>query len=206
MFCVGNGAPMPHRKFSSENDLPKRAGVRKRGKMSPRFTLLTAFALVCSAGSPTYADCQTTVFDRSGAWRAFGGKCDDGRQKCGVSTSGTGKYFSLDYFNGDNTLTVQLGAQDWQVKNGVRTSVTMQVDDGSPWRAVGTGMHFSDGDAGLWFEIDRNQLGRFLDEFRGGDELVLRFPDSDVSDWRASLSGSGRVSESFLRCIRAMTG
>jgi hypothetical protein len=87
-----------------------------------------------------------------------------------------------------------------------RTSVTMQVDDASPWRAVGTGMHFSDGDAGLWFEIDRNQLGRFLDEFRGGDELVLRFPDSDVSDWRASLSGSGRVSESFLRCIRAMTG
>jgi hypothetical protein len=174
--------------------------------MSLRFSLLAAFALVWTAGPLAYAECQTTVFDRSGAWRAFGGKCDDGRQKCGVSTSGTGKYFSIDYFNGDNTLTVQLGAREWRVKNGVRTAVTMQVDDASPWRAVGTGMHFSDGDAGLWFEIDSNQLDRFLDEFRGGDELVVRFPDSDVSDWRASLSGSGRVSESFLRCIRAMSG
>jgi hypothetical protein len=174
--------------------------------MSPRFPLLIAFALVWSAGSSAYAECQTSVFDRSGAWRAFGGKCDDGRQKCGISTSGTGKYFSLDFFNGDNTLTVQLGASDWRVKNGIKTRVTMQVDGEAPWRAIGTGMHFSDGDAGLWFEIDRNQLDRFMDEFRGGDELILRFPDSDASDWRASLSGTARVSEGFLRCIRAMTG
>src|ERR1700730_15521503 len=102
--------------------------------MSLRMSVLTAVFLVWAAGSSAYADCQTTVFDRSGAWRAFGGQCDDGRQKCGVSTSGTGKYFSLDYFNGDNTLTVQLGARDWRVKNGVKTGVTMQVDDASPWR------------------------------------------------------------------------
>jgi len=82
----------------------------------------------------------------------------------------------------------------------------MQVDGEAPWGAVGTGMHFSDDDAGLWFEIDRNQLDRFMDEFRGGDELILGFPDGDVSDWRASLSGTARVSESFLRCIRAMSG
>ena len=173
--------------------------------MSLRTSLLTAFTLVCAAGSSAYADCQTTVFDRSGAWRAFGGICDDGRQKCGISTSGSGKYFSIDYFNGDNTLTVQLGSSDWQVNNGDKTSVTMQIDNRSPWRATGTGMHFSDGDAGVWFEISRNQLARFMDEFRGGNQLVMRFPDSDVAHWHASLSGTSWVSDSFVRCIRAIS-
>jgi hypothetical protein len=173
--------------------------------MSLRTSVLTVVTLVSAASSSACADCQTTVFDRAGAWRAFGGKCEDGRQKCGVSTSGTGKYFSIDYFNGDNTLTVQLGSGDWQVNNGAKTRVTMQIDNAPPWRATGTGMHFSDGDAGLWFEIDRDQLDRFLDEFRGGGQLIVRFPDSDVSDWRANLSGTNRVSESFVRCIRAIS-
>ena len=173
--------------------------------MSLRMSVLTAVFLVWAAGSSAYADCQTTVFDRSGAWRAFGGKCDDGRQKCGVSTIGAGKYFSIDYFDGDNTLTVQLGSSDWQVNNGDKTRVTMQIDSEPPWRATGTGMHFSDGDAGLWFEIDRDQLDRFMGEFRGGGQLILRFPDSDVSDWRANLSGTSRVSDSFVRCIRAIS-
>ena len=173
--------------------------------MGLRMSVATAGFLVCAAGSSAYADCQTTVFDRSGVWRAFGGKCDDGRQKCGVSTSGTGKYFSIDYLNGDNTLTVQLGSSDWQVNNGDKTRVTMQIDSEPPWRATGTGMHFSDGDAGLWFEIDRNQLDRFMNEFRAGGQLVLRFPDSDVPDWRATLSGTRRVSDSFVRCISAIS-
>jgi hypothetical protein len=173
--------------------------------MRLRMSLLTAVTLVWAAGSSAYADCQTAVFDRSGAWRAFGGTCDDGRQKCGVSTSGAGKYFSIDYFNGDNTLTVQLGSSDWRVNNGDKTRITMQIDNGSSWRATGTGMHFSDGDAGLWFEIDRNQLDRFMEDFRVGDQLIVRFPDSDVSDWRASLSGTNRVSNSFGRCIRAIS-
>ena len=103
--------------------------------MSLRMSLLTVVTLVWSAGSAAHADCQTTVFDRAGAWRAFGGRCDDGRQKCGVSTSGSGKYFSLDFFNGDTTLTVQLGSADWRVNNGEKIPVTMQIDRQSPWRA-----------------------------------------------------------------------
>src|SRR5437660_12571944 len=65
--------------------------VGGEAKMSVRMLLLTFVTLVWTAGSSAYADCQTTVFDRSGAWRAFGGRCDDGRQKCGISTSSSGK-------------------------------------------------------------------------------------------------------------------
>jgi hypothetical protein len=43
-----------------------------------------------------------------------------------------------------------------------------------------------------------------MDDFRAGDQLIVRFPDSDISDWRASLSGTNRVSDSFTRCIRAI--
>ena len=106
----------------------QRLGVRRRREDESENVAVDRRHLVWAAGSSAYADCQTTVFDRSGAWRAFGGKCDDGRQKCGVSTSGTGKYFSIDYFNGDNTLTVQLGSSDWRVNNGDKTRVTMQID------------------------------------------------------------------------------
>src|SRR5258705_13924739 len=103
-------------------------------------SLLTAVRLVWFEGSSAYADCQTAIFDRSGAWRAFGGTCDDGRQKCGVSTSGAGKYFSIDYFNGDNTLTVQLGSSDWRGNNGDRTPKKKPSGKEVPWAANSTGM------------------------------------------------------------------
>ena len=164
-----------------------------------------ALALVgslCVMAQAARADTQ--VFKRAGVWEAFGGTTNNGRLVCGVSSHGTGKYFGLKYFAGQRTLTIQLGSSDWRIKNGSNQQVMMQIDGDAPWQAIGIGMHFSDGDAGLEFTIRRKQVDKFMAEFRDGNQMVVRFPGADVSDWRANLDGSDVVSDSFLACLRAM--
>jgi hypothetical protein len=162
---------------------------------------VTALAVFCVG-----ADARVFNIDHEGVWTAFAGTTDNGQRVCGISTSGTGKYFGLKYYNGDNTLTIQLGAKDWSIRDGGRQKVSLTMGDHSPWTATATGFHFSDGDAGLQFEINTDQLGQFMDEFGNSDELYVRFPNSPVSDWRGSLSGGEAISRSLLRCIREMRG
>lgn len=152
------------------------------------------------------ADAGVFNIDHEGAWTAFAGATDNGQRVCGISTSGTGKYFGLKYFNGDRTLTIQLGSKDWSIRDGGRQRVSLTMGDHTPWTATANGFHFADGDAGLQFEVEADQLGQFMNEFGTSDELYVRFPNSDVSDWRGSLSGGQAISRSLLRCIREMRG
>ena len=162
---------------------------------------LAPSALALSAGHG-FAD--THVLARTGAWQAFGGTTEDGQPVCGMSSSGGGKYFGLKYYSGDNTLTIQLGNDSWTLKNKIKVKVRMQFDNNSPWNATGVGMHFSDGDAGLQFEINRKQLDGFMREFSNADHISISFPDQDVSDWHGSLEGSDTISRHFSDCMQKM--
>lgn len=95
------------------------------------------------------ASARVFNIDHQGVWTAFAGTADNGQRLCGISTDGTGKYFGLKYYNGDNTLTIQLGSKDWSIRNGGRQRVVLKMGSHSPWSAIATGFHFSDGDAGL---------------------------------------------------------
>jgi hypothetical protein len=163
---------------------------------------LAAFATLFVMSHAARADVET--IKRAGAWEAFGGTSNSGRPVCGVSSTGAGKYFGLKYFSGERTLTIQLGSKDWRIKNGATQNVMMQIDTESPWQAVATGMHFSDGDAGLEFNIRRKEVDKFMAEFRDGNQLFVRFPGSSVTDWRANLDGSDVISDTFLGCLKAM--
>ena len=166
------------------------------------FCLALAATVIALAEPPAEADTQTLA--RSGAWSAFGGTTSGGRPVCGVSSSGQGRYFGLKFYKGDETLTIQLGSSAWKINDKAKQHVTMRIDDNSRWTATATGMHFNDGDAGLEFEINRKELGRFIQEFRAGSEIILTFPDSNASDWRGSLSGTDTISATFNRCINDM--
>jgi hypothetical protein len=167
-------------------------------------TILIASGL-CVHGHAAQASCRVVTFSQQGVWRAYGGPCDDGTSMCGVSTSGTGKFFGLKYFKGDDTVTIQLGSGDWSIKNGAKQSVTMQIDSYDEWNATATGFHFEDRDAGLEYQIRQKQLDEFVREFRDGDHLVIDFPGAQgVEGWSASLDGSDKITDSFLNCIKAM--
>ncbi len=169
-----------------------------------RASLLSLTAVIVLAFLAAGANARVFNIDREGAWTAFAGTADNGQRLCGISTSGTGKYFGLKYYDGDRTLTIQLGASDWRISNGGRQRVLLTMDGHSPWSAIATGFHFSDVDAGLQFEVNANQLDQFMSEFGSSDVMYVRFPNSGVSNWRGSLSGAKAISESFLRCIRQM--
>jgi len=177
------------------------------GKMLIRIGVAAALAVfgLCAHGSTAAASCKIVTFAQEGVWHAYGGPCENGPPMCGVATSGTGKFFGLKYFRGDQTVTIQLGAGDWKIKDGAKQAVTMEIDNYDVWSATATGFHFDDGDAGLEYQIRTDQLNEFIREFRGGDELILRFPGAnDVEAWNTSLRGSDRISTSFISCIQAM--
>jgi hypothetical protein len=163
---------------------------------------LLIFALCGAALMADTALADTQVLARVGPWEAFGGTADNGRPLCGVSSSGGGKYFGVKYFSGDDTLTIQLGNSNWSLKNNIKVRVQLQFDNASPWNGNATGMHFSDGDAGLEFNINRNQLSQFMEEFRDANGITVSFPNDNVSDWHGSLAGTDDVSSTFARCIR----
>lgn len=168
--------------------------------MGSRRGSLAAMILVVSLASPSaYADTKTLA--SAGAWNAFGGTTTSGRPVCGLSSSGAGKYFGLKFYKGDDTLTIQLGNSNWQIKDKAKQRVTMRIDNNSRWTATATGMHFNDGDAGLEFEISRSEISRFIQEFRDGGAIILTFPDSNAVDWSGSLAGTGTVISTFRRCI-----
>jgi hypothetical protein len=174
-----------------------------RQEQNMRFPVWVAIT-VGSALAATNCLADTRVLARAGAWQAFGGTTNNGTPVCGMSSSGAGKYFGRKYFAGESTLTVQLGNNQWTVKDKVKVKVEMRFDRQSPWNATAIGMHFGDGDAGLEFDISRNQLDQFMREFRGADAIAIRFPGENVSDWRGSLAGTDAVSNSFTRCVRGI--
>ncbi len=147
---------------------------------------------------------DVTTFAHVGAWEAFGGLTNDGTPVCGVSAEGGGRWFGLKYFKGDDSLTIQLSKDSWKVKNGTKITVTMQIDDEDPWRASATAFHMNDGDAALQFSIGSGQLAQWMQEFRGGNTLFIRFPNDNVEDWRADLTGSDAIGDAMTRCLRAM--
>jgi hypothetical protein len=162
----------------------------------------SAMAIVCLSSS--IANSQTRIFARVGGWESFGGLSNIGRAVCGISSRGPGKYFGLKYFAGNDSVTIQLGSASWQVRSSVRQRVVLRFDQAAPWNGVATGIHFGNGEAGLEFNIRRGQLDQFMREFRGSSSLLIGFPESSASAWRADLRGTDTISGSLVRCIRAM--
>jgi hypothetical protein len=170
-----------------------------------RFRLVFGTVIAGLWLAPGVAAADTAVIARSGPWQAFAGTTGDGTQVCGVSTNWTdNRYFGLKYFKGDNTLTIQLGSPQWQINDGAKQRVAMQIDHNANWTATASGMHFSKDEAGLEFEIAAKQLSIFVEQFRDGEQLYLSFPGADVADWSASLEGTQVLIGSFANCVKAM--
>ncbi|MBX9942850.1 MAG: hypothetical protein K2Y40_02115 [Reyranella sp.] len=168
-------------------------------------SIVAAGVLWGALGSAGPAEAQTRTLASAGAWEAFGGTTKDKKQRvCGVSYSAGGRYFGIKYYSGDKEFTVQLGSKEWTVDDGAKITLFLSMDGASPWRAAATGMHFSDGDAGLEFEIDFDKIDQFVDEFRAANQMRVRFDGQKVSPWQVSLSGTNAVSNAMLVCLRNM--
>ncbi len=164
---------------------------------------ILAMVGLCLTASIAAADVRTLA--QVGAWEAFGGTTSNGRQMCGLSTAGSGKFFSIKYFYGDDTFTIQMGSDGWNIANGAKQKLTMRFDGNPPWGATATGFHFSTRQAGLEVTVSNKQLSAFMTEFRASNELRMNFEGSNVNGWWVSLAGTNAVSQVFGRCIVVIT-
>ena len=161
-------------------------------------------ALAVMAATPAMAEVKT--FARASGWEAFGGTTNDGTAVCGVSIDSDSSFFMLKYFKGDAVLTVQLGDDDWKGKVGDKLTVGMKFDSQSPWRATATAYKTGDGAMALQFTVPSKMIDDWMDEFKMSQDLIIVFPDSDVDDWHADLTGTKVIGENMEKCVGWMSG
>ena len=164
---------------------------------------VAAFVMASLLGLPAAAEVVT--FKRAGGWEAFGGRSNNGGKLCGMATSGGGRWFGIKYFEGAPSLTIQLSKNTWKVRPGTQIDVIMQFDNESPWKARATAFYMDYGDAALEFQINRQQLRQWINEFRESTLLYVRFPSSNVEDWQANLSGTQQIADAMGQCLQAMS-
>ena len=166
-------------------------------------SLVVAAAALAASLLVAPAQAETATLAQSGIWEAFGGSTESGRPVCGISAEPGGRYFGLKLFAGNDTFTIQMGTSEWQLKDDAEVELTMLYDANPGWRATGTVIHFSDGDAGLEFRIKREELERFQREFRTSRQLQIQFTDG-LPDWNLSLDGAGELDGAFQTCIKTL--
>jgi hypothetical protein len=146
------------------------------------------------------ASADTKALANAGDWSAFGGTTTQGTPVCGVSRTADDQYFGLKLFAGEDTFTIQMGTKHWQLVDKVQLKVVMTIDGNPNWNATGIGFHFADGDAGLEFDINKDEVGKFMSEFRNGSRIRIQF--QGLPDWTLALNGANQVSDAFIACTR----
>ena len=163
-----------------------------------------AISTIFVALSAAWADTKVTA--SAGDWNAFEGTTSGNKPVgvCGVSRDTNNQYFGLKLFAGEDTFTIQMGSKRWQVAEKQKIGVTMIIDQHNPWNATGSTFRFADGDMGIEYDIDKNQVGKFMAEFRGGGTIRIQFRNSGMPDWALSLDGTGKLSDTFMACTRKL--
>jgi hypothetical protein len=167
--------------------------------MSAKFRIgAAALSAVCLATAAAHAEVKVTA--SAGGWEAFGGTTSSGLPVCGISKDLTEKYFGVKLFSGNDTFTVQLSDKEWNLEKGTKYDITMRFDQNKVWRATGVGFLFNDGDPGIEYTIQRQELGEFTKEFGGSSGLVLHLAQPGKQDWTIDLTGVKDVKTAFETC------
>lgn len=116
--------------------------------------------------------------------------------------SAGGCYFSLKQFAGAPSFEVQM--QMAQVTNKAEIPLTLKFDANGTWSATGTGFHFSGGDPGIDFTINRSEADRFAYEFQNSSQLAIMFNGGGYQPWIMGLQGTMTVSTAFKNCLQML--
>ena len=161
--------------------------------------LLVAIAALCLA-NPAWAELRVT--SHVGSWDVFSGTGTDGRQTCGVGNTNptNGQAFSLRYALGGDGVTFVAAKPSWNIPEGTRIPVVMQVGLDRPWTEQAVGH----GDRVEW-TMDRTTVQSFDTQFRRELTMTVTFPAGSEPPWIVSLHGSTAASNAMGRCVTEMT-
>jgi hypothetical protein len=157
-------------------------------------------AAVLSLGTARASD--ITVLGTFGSWQAFGGLAEDGKRVCGLSESGNdGRSFQIKYFDGNESLVIQVFKFVWSIPKGTAIAATVQFGKFSPWQVPARGYgNFME------FYVPMTQLPQFTLEFRAADKFNLTFLTGNEGAWTGLLTGSGAAMDRMYRCLNDMRG
>lgn len=163
-----------------------------------RRMLPVTLAALCLS-SPGWA--ALTVYSHVGNWDVFSGTGTDGRELCGIgqSSPSSGRAFSLRYTHGTEGITFVADKPNWNIPEGTKVSVVMQVGLNAPWteQAVGHGHR-------LEWTMDPASVQAFDSQFRRAGSMTVTFPSGNEPPWVVSLNGSTAASNAMGRCVTAM--
>ena len=86
--------------------------------------------------------------------------------------------------------------------DGAKQKLSMRFDKETPWNATATGLHFSDGDAGLQFVVKLKNLETFVTEFAKSQKLRITFEGGNVDSWSADLTGTAAITVALADCVK----
>ncbi len=164
-----------------------------------RWMRSAAFATLCLLAGPAFA--ETSVFYTAGAWSAFSGTADNGKNVCGMSESGADRWFAVKYFQGESRFTVHLAKAGWHIPSGTQARVDLRFDGGAPWHATAGGFTLPNGLSALEFYVAGEGIVKFGNEFRLARQMVVSFPDGDEIAWAGKLTGSEAALTAFTGCL-----
>jgi hypothetical protein len=156
------------------------------------------FTILCTGA----ASAAMTVYYHAGGWDAFSGQGDDGKPVCGVGITNPAdnRSFSLRFQIGGDTMTFQAKKPTWNIPEGTRLPVVMQIGLETPWNLQGVG----NGQVIEW-ALDRSTVETFDAQFRRANSMTLTYPSGNEAPWTIGLNGSTAISNAFGRCVTDMT-
>jgi hypothetical protein len=154
------------------------------------------FALIATVSLASPATAEIRYSYRSGAWSAFEGIANDGKQVCGVSAASPDKAISLKYFAGTDYITVHISKNSWSIPERTRINIQLQFGQRTPWDAVGQG----NGNL-VEFIIRGRNINIFIQEFRASSIANMRFIGGNENGWTISLAGSNAATNVMTRCV-----
>lgn len=154
---------------------------------------LMAFSGAAMAG-------ETHSLGGSKLWSAYGGKTDDGRGICGITTVGpTGKRISVQQTSGQNGIDILLRKDSWTIPPNTGVDVSVKFDTGGSFTGRATG----DGPQ-LVMTMSFDQSVPFMRGVRNGSVIEVTFPNGNEPIWAGGLGGSSRAIDLFNSCRATM--
>jgi hypothetical protein len=122
----------------------------------------------------------------------------------GINNPNTGRSFYIKWARGDRFLMIQAFRTSWRIPGNVRIPVTLQVDSNRVWTA--TAGNVESMNTGISWVVTGDAMLRFIEEFRLGSRMVLRFPTGSEAPWDINLGGTNAILSTFTQCMRDITG
>lgn len=145
---------------------------------------------------------RTQVIATHGAWSAYGGTSQDGRVTCGMSIVGAeDRALHIKWFRGSPGIILQAFKGSWRIPEGTSFPLEMRVDELAWWAAPAA---VGSRDMVQW-RVAPPDFEVFLEQFRRGNRLVIRFPSGNEAPWSVSLTGSSAIYNVFGRCVIALS-